>query len=241
MLQSKCQPDLPQRGRFCPENRCRAERSDHLIVAHVKQPHVPFVPGALLRDGQNGVGIDGGHRHANDLEVRLGKPLPQQHLEIAAESERGRGIPQRRRLAQQKDPIAARWFHCPHDNRCRAAGHLRREESKAEPGILDQTIDPVDGGLLKKCGAPARAGDPQQKFHGAEQHERDQREREQAKEPHPPFLHGRAGRGCCRSRPGGRSRITLGRYVRGVIHGRHVSSPGLRRKVKPWDETGAYL
>ena len=75
--QLQLRPNQPKRRRLGAEDGDCAEWPDHLIVAHVNEPKVALVPGALLGDGQDGVGINRGDAGVDDFKLCLRVALGQ--------------------------------------------------------------------------------------------------------------------------------------------------------------------
>src|SRR5439155_1215573 len=57
--------DKTKPGRLRAEYCAGAKRSNEFVVAHIDDPHIAFASGAVARNGQDHMGIDGCHGGAN--------------------------------------------------------------------------------------------------------------------------------------------------------------------------------
>ena len=102
--------DQPARQRLRAEHGRRAERPDHFVVAHINDPEIAVVPGALAGDGQNDVRVDGGDAQVDDLKFFSGEPLAQQHLQVTARAVGRLRIAHRGGFAENKNADGVRRF-----------------------------------------------------------------------------------------------------------------------------------
>ena len=139
-LNRQVQPDQRERRDFRAEHRRRAERPDHFVVAHVNDPHISLLPGAIAGDRQNYVRIDGRNAQIDDLKTGLGITPGQQGLQITRRGEWRLRFPARGGLAQNKNTIGACGLRRLHHKWTGPARQLRREKSQAETFVVDQKI-----------------------------------------------------------------------------------------------------
>ena len=122
------------------EDRAGAKRSDHFIVAHVNYPNIGTRGGAITGNGENDVGINGGHRRIHDLEVRAGMAQFQHGLQHSRQPETRLRIAQRGRFAKNDNANGVGAFDLGKANGFRYSGHGRTEKAPAKPVVLNQNF-----------------------------------------------------------------------------------------------------
>ncbi len=98
-LEQQMQPHQPEWRRLCAKNSRGSEGADHLVVAHVNNPNITFMPGAFTGDGQDRMRVDRRYSRIDDLELFSRKAPPQQSFKVTAGTKVGPRISQRRRFA----------------------------------------------------------------------------------------------------------------------------------------------
>ena len=86
-LDSQHQPDNGARRSARTEPGAGAEGADHFIVAHVNDPDVAVLGGAVADDGKNDMGVDGGDSGIDDFELSVRKALLEQDFHVATGAE----------------------------------------------------------------------------------------------------------------------------------------------------------
>jgi hypothetical protein len=175
LFEHEAQPHQPERGRLQSENRRRAEGADHLVVAHVNDPDITFMPGAFAGDGQDYVRIDGCYRRVDHLEFCFRIARAQQRLEVTTGPIIGPGIAQRRRFAEDEDANRARRFVRLHKHRRRDSRQRRGEKAQTELVVLDEIVLAGDGCLLEEVRGMTIAADAQEQLDSRQQRQRQQR------------------------------------------------------------------
>ena len=72
-LECHAGPNHGQVGGLRAEHGARPIRTHNLVVAHVDDPKVAVLRGAIPGDGEDNVGIDGGHGRVDDFKMFIGK------------------------------------------------------------------------------------------------------------------------------------------------------------------------
>jgi len=163
---------MRSRRRLSPENRGYAERADHLVVAHVNNPQITFMRGALSRDRQDNMRIDRSECHINDFKFCARIFFLQKHFKIAVWRKTLCGISHRGGFSKNKNAKDAWRFVSAKTNRTRVARDLFREKPPTELLVLDEEIFVVDFKTLKKIRVITEAPEAQRNFDDSKQDKR---------------------------------------------------------------------
>src|SRR6266566_3342025 len=116
------------------------------VVAHVQHPDVPVMPGAIASDRQNGVRIDRGHRHVENLKLCSGKARAQQCFEQAWQTEFRLGIAISGRFAENEYSNDVWSFEFGNDQRGWLTSQVRAKKTPAEAVVLNEDFLVLDAG-----------------------------------------------------------------------------------------------
>ena len=182
-MEVQAHTDIRPGRRLRPKNTGRAKRADHFIVAHVENPKVALAAGALPGNGDNGVGIDGGDGHVDDLEMERRKTVAQQRLEIARRAVGGVRVPQGGRFAHDKNPVIVGRFVGLHHAWLGSPDHFGRKKAARETIVIDQEFLAADTRLDEKGSGIAQARQAQGPFQRRQRQHGPQQDGRQTKTP----------------------------------------------------------
>src|ERR1051326_8383713 len=160
------------RWRLESEHCGRPKRTDHLIVAHVNEPHVPFIASAFASDRQNDVRVNGREGNIDNFKVCGRKSLAQKDLQIATCAISRFRIAHCNGFTENKNANGCLRLLRFHSQYAGITRNFFREEPQAEVIILNEIIFIADLELLEKSWGVAIAADAQCNFERSEQQQR---------------------------------------------------------------------
>jgi hypothetical protein len=160
-LQGEVEANHGQGRSLAAENSCRTERADHLIVAHVNNPNIALMRGALASDGEDHVGVDSGGGGIDDFELSSGKTFAQQHFHVTGRAVGGLRIAHGGGFAEDKNACGVGFFFCRYEERARPAGQGRGKKSQGKGIAVGQEIFPAHLYFAEEAGGITITGPSQ--------------------------------------------------------------------------------
>ena len=153
-----------QRRRLLTEDRARAERPHHLVVAHVHEPVIALLVRAILRNLADDVGIDRSDGDIDDFDLLPHHRAVQQHIKDARKTKRRLRVAHRRRLAEDEDAEGVRRLRCGETHRLRRALKPRRKIAPGEFRVLDEHLTPAGFRFKEEAWRVTVAAHPEDQF-----------------------------------------------------------------------------